>query len=122
MRKQANEVAAREFDEGVELYERGAYLAALAKFNEAARIERTMAPYRFYLAETLAHLPGRERDAEFEYRVAIQLAPWNEKYRSAFKKLRQVPGLQERAESLMSEAVAALNLKPAPPKDIPRRR
>ena len=121
VRKQVNEVARREFDEGVELYDRGAYLTALAKFNEAVRIERNMATYRFYLAETLAHLPGRERDAEFQYRVAIQLAPGNGKYRSALKKLRQSPGLQERAESLMSEAVAELNFKSSAPKSIPRR-
>jgi DnaJ-class molecular chaperone len=116
----ANEVARSAFEDGVELYNRGAYLAALGKFNEAVRIQRTMARYRFYLGKTLAQLPGRERDAEFQYRVAVQQAAWNEEYKSALKQLRQSPGLQERAEPLISEAVAALESKPQTPKNLPR--
>ena len=119
-RVRADEVAEKAFDQGVELYNRGAYLGALSKLNEAVRIERAMASYRYYLGKTLAQLPGRERDAEFQYRVAIQLAPWNKTYRSALDQIRQSPGLEERAQSLISEAVAALSSLPATPKSTPR--
>lgn len=102
------DVARRAFEEGVKLFKSRLYPAALRCFREAVKLEDSIALYRFHLARTLARLPGRSREAEFHFRIAIHQSPWNTDFRKEYEKFQQNPAHHDRVESLFAAALEDL--------------
>ena len=105
----ASDVARRAFEKGQDFYLRRMYVAALEQFKEAVKLEDGIALYRFHLARTFARLPGRSREAEFHYCIAIHQSPWNGEFKKEYEKFRQNPAHHDRVESLFAAALADLD-------------
>ncbi len=103
------DVARCAFEEGLKLDRGRMYAAAMNCFREAVRSEDSNALYRFHLARTLAKLPGRSREADFHFRIAIHQSPWNADFQKAYQKFKQDPAHHDKVESLFEAAVADLD-------------
>ncbi len=104
------DLARRSYEEGMKLLNEHMYPAALTCFKEAVRLEGSSALYHFHLAGTLARMPGRSREAEFHYRIAIHHSPYNKEFQAEYLNFQKDPAHHERVGSLFKAALA--DLKP----------
>ncbi len=106
------DLARRSYEEGMKLFEDHLYPAAVTCFKEAVRLEDSSALYRFHLARTLARMPGRSREAEFHFRIAIHHSPWNKEFQAEYLTFQNDPAHHDRVGSLFKAALADLKNEP----------